>query len=501
MKQLLVVLLLGCMGITMVGCGNTESAEVEAMSETKYLGQDIESHSLYPVSSRGFVGDTMPYFEGDTFNVFYLDDLRDGQQGYHPWSVMKTKDFTQLEDMGEVIPFGSTIESQDIALGTGSVIKDESGTYHAFYTGHNDTYSPKEAVMHATSSDMVNWSKKPEDTFTGNNYSQDDFRDPYVLYDEESKCYMMLVVTRKDNTGVIAKYTSKDLSHWEDKGVFFKNDMGNDSNLECPTLIKFNGVWYLSFSDQWPDRVVHYRICESINGEFKKPKNDTFDGNGFYAGRMETDGKRLFVVGWNGTKNNHSDSEEYNWAGNMVAHELKQDKHGNLSPVLNEKIAEELNNDLKLKPVNYTETVKCSEDDYTFSGKDYEVVVFDKILGSYLIQNTIKNFDANSMFGYAFNLNNENVGNLNIIFDCSNNKIEFYNTSKIFEENPQSKVDFDFTKCDELKVSVVISDGVVVVYVNDQVALTTRMYLSQGMDFGVFSINSAVDFENVKMYR
>ena len=247
--------------------------------------------------------------------------------------------------------------------------------------------------------------------------------------------------------------------------------------------------------------MVHYRICESIDDDFKKPEKDTFDGNGFYAGRMETDGKRLFVVGWNGTKNNHSDSEEYNWAGNMVAHELKQDKHGNLSPVLNEKIAEELNNDLKLKPVNYTETVKCSEDDYTFSGKDYEVVVFDKILGSYLIQNTIKNFDANSMFGYAFNLNSENVGNLNIVFDCANNKIEFYNTSKIFEENPQSKVDFDFTKCDELKVSVVISDGVVVVYVNDQVALTTRMYLSQGMDFGVFSINSAVDFENVKMYR
>ena len=42
MKQLLAVLLLGCMGITMVGCGNTESAEVEAMSETQYLGQDID---------------------------------------------------------------------------------------------------------------------------------------------------------------------------------------------------------------------------------------------------------------------------------------------------------------------------------------------------------------------------------------------------------------------------------------------------------------------------
>ena len=500
MKQFLVLLLLGSICLSTVGCGSA-NVETASAGEQQYLGDTIESHSLYPASSRGFVGDTMPFFDGDTFNVFYLDDLRNGQQGYHPWSLMKTKDFTTFEDIGEVIPFGKSMEDQDIALGTGSVIKDKDGLYHAFYTGHNDIKSPKEAVMHATSSDMVNWTKIPEDTFTGSNYSTDDFRDPYVLYCEKEQCYWMLVATRADNTGVIVKYTSKDLSHWNDDGVFFVNDMGTDSNLECPSLINYKNYWYLSFSDQWPSRVVHYRICESVDGEFRIPEKDYFDGNGFYAGRMETDGDRLFVVGWNATKNNHSDSEEYNWAGNMVSHELQQSKNGELEPVFNESIKAALSNDLDLSPVNLTETVNNQNGNYSFSGKEYEVVVFDKILGSYLLENTISGYDDDSRFGYAFNLNRENVGNLNIIFDTKKNRIEFYNSAKVFEDTPQSTVDFDFSKHDEIKVSIVISDGLVVAYVNDEIAFTTRMYLSQGMSFGIFSINSSVDFQDVKLYR
>ena len=150
----------------------------------------MTNYSLYPASIEGFVGDTMPYFEDGTMNVFYLADQRNGKQGYHPWGLIQTKDFVNYDDSGVVINYGETVESQDIALGTGSVIKDKDGVYHAFYTGHNDTFSPKEAVMHATSNDMKSWTKIPEDTFTSTgNYSTNDFRDPYVYYSDEDKCY------------------------------------------------------------------------------------------------------------------------------------------------------------------------------------------------------------------------------------------------------------------------------------------------------------------------
>ena len=504
MKKTLISLLVGIIAISGVGCANvtSDAEEVEQIVEEEYLGESIEDHVLFPASVEGLVGDTMPFYDEGTYNIFYLADQRAGKQGYHPWALMQTSDYTSYDDKGVVINYGDSIEDQDIALGTGSVVKDENGTYHAFYTGHNDSYEPKEAVMHATSSDMITWTKIPEDTlYASEDYSQNDFRDPYVFYVDEESCYYMLVATRKDNMGVIARYTSKDLTTWEDAGVFFENDMGNDSNLECPTLLEYKGKWYLSFSDQWPHRLVHYRIADSINGEFEKPAQDIFDCNGFYAGRMETDGDNLYVVGWNGTKKSHIDTEDYDWGGNMVTHKLVQHEDGTLTPVLNPSIEQALNNEIDLAPTKLTETSRFEDGTVSFAGEEYEVAVFKNILGSYLLKTTIKDFDKEGMFGFCFNTNDENVGRLNIIFNAGNNRIEFYNDTNIMERSAQSYVDYAISEKDELKISMLIADGVVTMYVNDEIAFTTRMYLSQGSEWGVFSVSSEASFEDMKLYK
>ena len=500
MKKVLLLLLIGVIGMNSIGCG--EDSVTSSQSEEKYLGENIENYSLYPASIEGFVGDTMPYYEDGKLNIFYLADQRNGKQGYHPWGLIQTKDFLTYEDSGVVINYGETVESQDIALGTGSVIKDKDGLYHAFYTGHNDTYEPKEAVMHATSKDLKEWTKLPEDTFTSNgNYSTNDFRDPYVYYSKDDNCYEMLITTRFDNMGVIAKYSSTDLSKWKDEGVFFENDMGTDSNMECPSLLEYKGKYYLAFSDQWPYREVHYRVADSLDGPFEKPEVDIFDGNGFYAGRLETDGDNLYVVGWNGTKKNHMDTDEYDWGGNMVIHQLSQKKDGTLIPIVNTNIEKTLINEIELSPVKMTESAKLDSNKVTFSGNQYEMAGFKNIMGSYVFSTTVSHFDENSMFGVCFNTNVDNVGNLNIVFNGPNKRIEFYNCSNIMEATAQSYVDYDLTGKDELKLTLVISDGVVVMYVNDEMAFTTRMYLSQGMDFGIFSINSDVVFDEIKLCK
>ena len=363
-------------------------------------------------------------------------------------------------------------------------------------------FEPKEAVMHAVSPDMENWEKIPEDTlYAGDNYAQNDFRDPYVYYVESDGLYNMLVATRKDNIGVIARFTSDDLKSWEDAGVFFENDMGTDSNLECPSLLTYKGKWYLAFSDQWPDRLVHYRIADSIDGPFTIPDQDIFDCNGFYAGRMETDGDNLYVVGWNGTKKKHTDSEDYDWGGNMVTHLLRQNEDGSLFPVLNPNVEELFSNELAVEPLKMTETTSVEEGSISFAGDQYEMAGFKDLLGSYLIKTTIKEFDKDGMFGFCFNTNDENVGRLNIIFNGATNRIEFYNGENIMERKAQSYVDFDISGSDQLDVSMLVSDGVVCMYVNEKMAFTTRMYMSQGSDWGVFGVGTKVKFDNIRAYK
>lgn len=461
-----------------------------------------ETVAVFPKTDLALVGDTMPFYDGGKMNVFYLADQRDGKLGYHPWALLTTEDYCTYEDKGIVLSYGETAEDQDIALGTGCVMKDQNGLYHAFFTGHNDYREPKEAIMHATSSDMLNWTKIPGDTFISNeNYSTTDFRDPYVFYVPEEQQYWMLIVTRTKAGGVIVKYVSKDLSKWEDKGIFFEDDLGYGTNMECPTLIQFNGKWYLTFSDQWPDRVVHIRVSDSINGPFTKPARETLDGNGFYAGRLETDGTNLYAVGWNGTKIGHDDENDYDWAGNMVVHQLAQNSDGSLRIVVNDKVKEKLSHKISQEPVKMTKTVTQSKDKFQMKGEQYELVQFEAFDETGRIEADITGYQSDDMFGIAFAPDMDSVGTLNYVFNVPENKIEFYNNAKLMDGYPQSSIDFDFSKTDKLHVTLLTYDGVTCLYVNDEIALTARMYRSNGTNWQLFGINSGVTWENVSAYE
>ncbi|WP_370772290.1 GH32 C-terminal domain-containing protein [Clostridium sp.] len=405
---------------------------------------------------------------------------------------------------GQVIPYSKNTQDQDLALGTGSVIKDNNGVFHAFYTGHNPKKMPKEAIMHATSMDMKEWTKISEDTFFADEqYSGDDFRDPYVIYNEDYNEYWMLITTRKNNSGVIALYTSDDLRVWKDQGILFKNDMGTDSNLECPTLIEYGEYWYLSFSDQWPDRVTHYRIASDSKGEFIIPQKDHFDGNGFYAGRMEKDLEHLYIFGWTPTKVMYSDSENYDWAGNLVVHQLKQDENGELHPVPIDNVIEKIKKDTKIKLIEYTKTINKNKNTYKFSGKNYEFAKFDAINGISKIKGKINLNSDSGKFGFMFNVDEDNLGSLNIVFDIDKQEIQFYNTSinNISNLQPQSNIPFEFNEKSSLDFTIIIDDSVVVIYVNDEIVLSSRMFLVQGSEWGIFSIDNDVIFENITLNK
>lgn len=464
--------------------------------------EEENNKTLFPRFEFAFVGDTMPFYDDGKMNIFYLADQRDGKTGYHPWALMRTEDYCNYEDLGIVIPYAESAQQQDIALGTGCVIKGQDGLYHAFYTGHNDFYAPKEAIMHATSNDLLNWTKIPEDTFTsGGTYSDDDFRDPYVFYVESEGRYWMLVVTRYEKNGVIVKYTSDDLHTWKDEGVLFEDDMGYGTNMECPSLLKYKDKWYLAFSDQWPDRVVHYRVSDSVSGPFLKPEKDTWDGNGFYAGRLETDGENLYVVGWNATKIKHDDANDYDWAGNVVVHQLSQQPDGTLKPVVNTKVVDAMSHSADVDPVAMTETVKKLDHGYQFSGESYELVQYEAFDTASRIEAEITGYDNESLFGISYAPDMENAGMLTYLFDVKEGRIGFYNTNTIFDADPQSYMDFDFSSGDPLRINILISDGVATLYVNDEIALTARMYQSQGLNWEFYSIKSDVSFDNIRFFN
>ena len=92
------------------------------------------------------------------------------------------------------------------------------------------------------------------------------------------------------------------------------------------------------------------------------------------------------------------------------------------------------------------------------------------------------------------------MGALSYVFNPKEGFIGFYNVENVVEEDPQSSMPFDFSGRDKIHVTILIGDGVATLYVNDEVALTARMYHSQGTDWELFSVNAGVTWENVAVY-
>lgn len=458
---------------------------------------DPIEHHLYPRFGSGWVGDAMPFNNDGELQIFYLDDARFGSEAFHPWHRSSTKDFTSYTDHGLALSVVEDLQSQELALGTGSVIK-VADTFHAFYTGHNKNLTPHEAILHATSRDMKTWTKHPEDTFfapTG--YEKNDFRDPDVIYMEDLQEYWMLITARQHGKGVIAKFVSKDLKNWTDTGVFFKNDTeAKDSNLECPTLIKYGQFWYLSFSDQWPNRVTQYRISDTPTGPFKKPAVPAIDGRGFYAGKLEEMNGQLYVAGWTGTKQLHKDSGDFAWAGNLVVHRLKQAKDGQLYTTAPETVAQSFPLG---KPPQVTSTTSTTNEPFKFKKGEYQTSSFGKIDGITKIEGNIQTSGShNKQFGIAFNMIKDR-GRLNIVFDKSKDKVFFYNVAldRIAYYEPQIVINHNIK--DNTKFSIYIDDSVMVMYIDDEIAMSTRMYHMQGRHWGIFSNDSHVEFSDLKI--
>jgi beta-fructofuranosidase len=642
-----------------------------------------DNQNIFPKSQQSnlsFVGDTMPYYENGKFNVFYLDDIRDNiENGFHPWSLLQTDNLYNYTNQGIVINHSNNSLDQDLALGTGSVMKDKNGLYHAFFTGFNDrrtdvvsqlnkanlasdfgsqgnnrwnygygtsntdftlatvydasgkkyyqsgldglelhpdfvqpsaskgaiyrwtagengkidltgTYTKytqndsnpswpdgvtltiyrnneilqrdvvpvsnlvqnvdnikikmlnvnqgdniyfvitannnnawdggkldvsinpteiaNEAIMHATSTDLKTWTKIYNDTFFASaQYSKNDFRDTYVFYNQDDNKYWMLITTRKGDTGVIAKYVSDDLKNWTDQGVFFTNDM-NTSNLECPTLIKYGSYWYLTFSDQsaadpYGNRVVHYRKASSINGPFTKPARDSFDGNGFYAGKLEKDSSNnLYLFGWTPTKVDYNDSNAYDWAGNLVVHQIKQNTNGDLYATPVGTFVDKINHSINLTEYSKTSTVTKNNSDYSFTGNGYESVTFNEITGTNKITGKINTKSKNNNFGFMFNVGENGKAPLNIVFNHQYGRLEFYNVSTDGSLGQlQSTKPITVPDNGTLDFTILINDSVAVLYVNNEVAFSTRMYNMQNHKWGIFSMDSDITFSSVQLSK
>ena len=281
--------------------------------------------SLHFRPSEGIFADAIPFFWKGTYHVFYL---RAGVAGGTPWGHISSKDLVHWQEHPMALALGAPDEPDGESVFTGSITQRD-GAFHAWYTGWNPGSDHREQIMHATSDDLMTWTKHPEHTFhaDGNVYQDDggkDFRDPFIVWDERSQEYWMLLFARQtsDGRGVVGRYASQDLVHWRPVERLNCGAAG-----ECPDLFRAGDRWRLLLSrgGMWT------ASSDRLDGRYEPQSTPQLDTPMLYAVKRLYDGRRQIGFGFVRDLREKSDFAAPSWGGTMcLPREIYADDSGEL---------------------------------------------------------------------------------------------------------------------------------------------------------------------------
>lgn len=517
MRKIVISLATSLLPFTFIGCEQPTEPTPQDWNETsKYFASvDEKVSTTYYKPDTGFIGDPMPFYDpiNHDFKVLYLQEYRPNKAGtYHPFWGLQTTDAANYTPLGEVLPTGSRYEL-DAALGTGSVVYSEADKlYYIFYTANPD--QPKagedvQLVMYATSPDFKTWTKNTLFRLRGveHAYSRVDFRDPCLWFMEEDGLWHMLVATKAAGKGgTLAEFTSPDLKTWENKGAFMS--MMWDRFYECPDVFKMGDWWYLVYSEKHSAiRRVQYfkgrtldelKACTANDaGRWPDSHEGFLDSRAFYAGKTASDGTNRYIWGWCPTREGNDNvktnsGSEPQWAGSLVAHRLIQHEDGSLTLGEVDGIKAKYNNNAEIKVMEQSSknAITINNAVYTFTPNSY--ALFNRLGYHNHISMTVTTTTATDKFGISFVRGSDSDKYYTVVVNPEGSTRRKIN----FEEEGAKGIGsvdaidgymFDTPKDNVYKIDIYTDNSVMVLYINNNVAYTNRIY---GIQRNCWSINS-----------
>lgn len=489
----------------------------DGMEEMDPILPNVNDLGIYPQPSSGWMGesdpyntngwtaDVMPYYENGQYHMFFLHDAQNkpAGEGFHDIHEFETDDFVNYDYQGRAIDYGNAGQP-DFAIGTGSLIKFND-TYYYYYTGHNGTSAfleenPRESVLLATSQDLEHWTKQGDFIITApEGYYNFEFRDPHVLYNEEAGEYWMLVSAQTDaRKAVILLFTSDDPAkgNWiVQDPLYTTTDEENYLMMEVPDLFKMGDYWYLIFSENWKDRITHYRVATSSTGPWEKPINDMVDGQYFYAGKTVSDGTDRYLAAWTARKSPEANSGNKDFGGNLVVHKLNQRADGkHLAVSVPSSFSSVFTSSITLEITEITSGVTENGNNFQINASEGQSkVVFQNMNKSSMISGAISiSQEANA--GIFLGGNENPSESFRIQMEPRNNKIIAINSGRF-----ENVVYYNFNANTEYNFELIIDGSVAVLYINDEVALSSRIYNIYDSGWGFYAEFDTAEFNEIEI--
>ena len=286
-----------------------------------------------------WIWDSWYAHDGKRWHGYFLQAPKAiGDPDMRHWNVSQghavSDDLINWQHLGTCLTPSHSPAWDDYTTWTGSVVQDDEGLWHLFYTGSARSEDGLyQRIGHATSTDMHNWQRVGDGQcldLTGtaaDAYEADHakgfwhdraMRDPWVMKDPEGDGWLMYFTARANGVaepnegGAIGFATSPDLVNWALHPPVF---VGGYGQLEVPQVFEHAGRWYCLFCTDashfskkqaelipgGPVTGTHYLIGEGPRGPWRVAPGRFLDGAlpcRRYASRIVETDKGLVILGF-----------------------------------------------------------------------------------------------------------------------------------------------------------------------------------------------------------
>jgi beta-fructofuranosidase len=425
-----------------------------------------------------------------------------------PWFHLATRDFVHFTDYGEALARG-TPDEQDLYVFTGCVYEHD-GLFHIFYTGHNPHLrargQPEQALMHATSPDLLTWTKDPANPILfadSNRFEPHDWRDPFVFWNAEAEQFWLLLAARtkqgpSNRRGCTAVAVSPDLVRWRSAEPLWSPHLY--FTHECPDLFRMGDWWYLVYSTFTERHITHYRMSRSLSGPWLAPSNDAFDGRAFYAAKTASDGRRRFAFGWDPSRTDETDTGSWNWGGHLVVHEVVQQADGSLTVKMPTEVAEQFALPVSVRPEPRLGQWRI--DDRCLEGTADDSFAWCRLASlprAARLETTITFSTHTRGCGVILRADETLDAYYQVRLEPGRNRVVFDRWPRPGDEPFMLERPVGLAPSQAVQVRVLVEDSTIVIYVNDEVALTTRGYDHKGGACGLFVSEGSAEFTRTQL--
>jgi len=466
----------------------------------------------------GHVGDVIPFYWNGEYHAFYLKRQLNDPINL-PWAHAVSTDLVHWNELPVALEIGGPEDPDAESCATGSVI-EHKGIFHIFYTGFNPGRRnyPPQTICHATGLDLIHWKKDlsnpilvPDRTW----YENDDWRDPFIFWNEEEKCYWMLICARvKDaptpKRGCIAVAKSRDLAKWVVYPPLWSPYLIYAP--ECPDLFRANGWWYLIFSNV----ETRYRMAESLRGPWLRSPVEALDDSRFYAAKTLSNGQRRFLLGWIPSQEGERDEGRWEWGGHMaVPREIVVQPDGSLGVRCPREILEAFKR-IIIKPgllIQYevgTGFWSTNNEGLVGSMKDGSAFVkLPQAPDDYFLETTITLDSSIASAGFMFRMSDTLETGYTLTVEPFAHRAAFRywrtwgDTELIWNipmwSSPQPPVErpLDVQPGKPLNCKIIVMGTILEAFFNDQIAMSARMYNHRKGRLCLFVQNGQARFENL----